>query len=198
MGANPERKSGLTSERWSLWLSILAILISIGGFYFQFLHHSNRLYIAFVGGYPSINDSILRIDLVFINKGTETESILANYILVEKKKGYKKQLTLGDTEKYNLHTAPIVLKPGEQQYRQILVSSYVELDSSNMKEFNFSPNDTVEIYLSTNYINKSGYITSDDFRLGWAIMDSMQNLQKLRTNYDVFRLKNRSRIHGAM
>ena len=95
------------------------------------------------------------------------------------------------------NTEPIVLKPGEQEYRQILVSSLIEPFNSE-RESDFFVNDTVELCLYSRYINGKGYITSSDFILGSAVLDSNYNLQKLHVIYNVFRLKNKYKLYGSM
>jgi hypothetical protein len=181
--SDPKKNS---ADGMTLFISLVAIAISLFTLYFQFFYEKNELRINFVSA-SFENDSTLISQMVYHNKGNTYATVLGNKIVFYQDSNTieNKSITFSKQNgEQSFETAfePLVLSPGQQVYKEIdqpfnfkkIIPKHIPI---NFKE-------KIRMALAISYINsENGLYTTNYIPIGWLRLDSNLRVQGFNVDY---------------
>jgi hypothetical protein len=172
-------------EKWTLLLSLLAIITSGITLYFQFFYEKNDLRANFISA-EFTNDSTLVSTIIYHNKGNSYATVLGNSIVFYQDSSdiENKSFQFNDNkiiQDYHERFDPLILSPGQQIHKNI--SQVFNFNHLNFKEFSIDPSVKVKLALAINYINHNGYYSTNFIPVGWVKLDSNLHVDDYIVNY---------------
>lgn len=182
----------MSSENFTIFLSVLALSISGVTMYFQFFYENYSISTSFIGGGFS-NDSTLTVRIIYNNKGTRYATILGtNVIVYSYKETSKSGLKMSTSDSKWIETdefQPVILNPGQQFYQELKQpADFNKLYSTTLP---FSYWDTIGIALNFSFINSDGQYADKQLPIGWLLLSTNENYRPefWEFNYSVLELK---------
>lgn len=179
-------------ERWALFLSSLAILISGITLYFQFFYEKYDLRVNFISA-TFKNDSTLVSTLVYHNKSNTHATVLGSSMVFYQDSTDIENNSFQFSKDKNLQYYkeefnPIVLTPGQQIHRDILNFFYFK-ELNHYKDLPINTKSKIKLALAIDYINESGRYSTNFIPVGWISLDSAFDINDYNVVYTTETLK---------
>ena len=172
-------------ERWTLFISLVAIIVSAVSLYFQFFYEKYDLRANFISA-SFINDTSLVATIVYHNKGNSYSTVLGNSVIfyqdsINIEKNSFQFIDNKTVQQYNETFDPLVLTPGQQIHRDI--RQYFDFKKFNFSELSINPTLNIKLALAINYINENGYYSTNFIPIGWLKLDSTMQVDDYSVKY---------------
>ena len=174
------------SEKFSLIISLIAIVIAFGTLYFQFFYEKYEIRLSVIDS--EINYSVPEIEtkIVYHNSGNIFTTITQNYLIFYQdkddyhNKGIKFSNISNDVFYKEIYD-PIVLKPGEQKLKALKTKYF--FNKVDFNHFNIDKSKEINVGIIIGFLNNDGLQTNELIELGWIKLDSLNNIDKFHFDF---------------
>jgi len=167
--------------------AFFALLISICSIYLSVFYRDHKLSVSLVDSKVKLYGNNLNVKLLYYNQGNTYSTIIQDYLVFYQNNNWENNGIMFNkgTQVYEMEYNPIILVPGEQSLRDLDVES----NFSQIVQTNWNLNDTIYVGFVTKYINQSGSMTGDMFKLGYILLNGVREITKYKMEYKIFELK---------
>jgi hypothetical protein len=194
-------------------ISIIALMISIGSIYisiyYSIFYKDNNLELSILDSYIDPEKSVITVDILYNNKGNVYKTVIDNSIKlfqIDSSIWHGERLPGLDPNAKPDHTAPLIIKPGEQIFQRLTLNIR-QLDSmqrqpieSKFDRFMMSrPIDfqkNINVGIALWYLNEKGNKTDEVIPIGNFILDKDKEITKYNFRYQVLDLNSKGYNRG--
>lgn len=179
----------------SLYMSILALIISIASIYLQFFYESYQLKASLVTS--NVYKNALTLSLLYSNKGNQDATIISSEVFFYSDRNEnKKDLHIQFVNFENENTSAFVLPPGKQIFHKLTQRVYFHHEGL-LNSHKTNTRDTLRVNLKINYITESAMKSDTIIKCGWITLDSLNMIKHFSINYNTFELQSKRYLTGG-
>jgi len=170
----------------SLFISILALAISVASIYLQFFYESYQLKASIVN--CDIFNNSISLNLLYSNKGNQDATIISSEIFFNSDRNEnKKDLHIQFVNNENENTSAFVLSPGKQIFYKLNQRVYFD-EKGLLNSYKTNTRDTLRVNLRINYISERALQSDTIIKCGWVTLDSLNMIKHFSIDYKTFEL----------
>lgn len=180
-------------ERFTTFFSFLALIISVIVFYFQFLHSNHTVFASVIDSNCTCDSTIdISSQIVYSNKGNTYSTVLQNRFILyfngkdELDKHNRRIFLKNDFENIEKYE-PVVLMPGEQQIKKIILHDSFLKNSDGT--YNYYIGDKIYVAIEIYFLNSENQKTNELIDIGWIILDKNLKVSQFGFDYKTVELK---------
>lgn len=170
-----------------MWISILALIISVASIYLQFFYESYQLKASLVN--CNVYKNGLSLNLLYSNKGNQDATIISSEVFFYSDRNEnKKDLYIQFVNIENENTSAFVLPPEKQIFHKLIQRVYFH-EEGLLNSHKTNTRDTLRVNLRINYITESAMQSDTIIKCGWIVLDSLNRIKHHSIEYQTFELQ---------
>jgi hypothetical protein len=172
------------SDKLSITISIIALLVTITSVYFQFFNINHSVLYCALEPEFNLEKKELKIPVLLKNLGNQTEVILSLYLYLETKE---------DTSSFFRRISeiksvgfPITLAPSENKLinlsgdiKQYMFGTFEILDTNKIVYHPISHFDSLEFKMQISYLSNSGIVAKEERSIGYITFNKDESIKRM-------------------
>jgi len=172
------------TNRTSIIISLIALLIAFSSLYFQFLNVNHSLLYSTLDPKFDKEKNRINVPILFKNKGNQTEVILESFLMLEVRNdsnSYYKKISSSSSKEY-----PLVFSPGDTKiinmsgnFNEYLFGNYEISETEFIKYYPITQFDSLSLIVNIRYLTNSGVESQEAREIGTVFFDTEEKLKRM-------------------